>query len=284
MRGRSRLLIPLAAAVALLLPLSCGESVPPAMELGWTPNAPAVYRVSVSAQSGFSGPTSDLEGATDLTTALRVTPVSPSEASVEVMYFAASVADSSGEMVALDLGGLAGEEATVRFGTPGVVSSVEGGERLLEAPVPLVPVEYVVRSLFPSLPEGSFREGDTWTAETAPPFPNLGEPPVRMRYVAQDVAGSGESGRIEGYELSVRPRTFDEETPGGGITGRGDLNVEFRGELETRDGYRRTENNSTFESEYVRLEGGGYANGNARLDSEMVVERLSSTEQFGLDP
>lgn len=241
-----------------------------------------VYRVSASAESGFSGAVSDLEGATEMTAAFRVSPASGSAAEVEVLYLAANVRDAFGEPVALNLGRLVGSGATVRFEAPGVVSGVEGDGELLDAPVPLISVEAVIRHLFPPLPEGSFRPGDTWTGDMPPTFPNLGGEPVRMRYVMDSVNASG--GAVEGYELSVEPRPFEADTPGGGVSGEGHLDVEFEGELDEANGYQRMERTSQFDSDFIRLEGGSYANGNLRMSEEMVVERLSQAEQFGLDP
>jgi hypothetical protein len=273
----------LLAALVVCLLSSCGGP-PPALDLGWTPDSPTVYRVSASAESGFSGAVSDLEGATELTAAFRVSPASNSRANVEVLYLAASVEDASGDPVALNLGRLAGREATVRFGPPGVVSEVEGDERLLEAPVPLISVESLIAHLFPPLPEGSFRAGDTWTGDMPPTFSNLGGDPVRMRYLINGVDASEGTGIIEGYELSVEPRPFEVSTPGGDVSGEGHLDVEFEGELDEQRGYRRTERSSRFDSDFIRLEGGAYANGNLRMREETIVERLSQAEQFGLDP
>ncbi len=282
-RGLSafRLFISLPVILAASLISSCGGPEP-SLDLGWEPDSPTVYRVSASAESGFSGPVSDLEGATEMTAAFQVSPASDSAAEVEVLYLAANVRDAFGEPVALNLGRLAGSEATVRFGATGIVSDVEGDGELLDAPVPLISVEAVIRHLFPPLPEGSFRAGDTWTGDMPPVFPNLGNEPVRMRYVADGVESS--SGSIEGYELSVEPRAFEVETPGGGVSGEGHLDVEFEGEFDEGDGYQRTERSSEFDSDFIRLEGGDYANGNLWVREEMVVERLSQAEQFGLDP
>ncbi|MBA2374910.1 MAG: hypothetical protein ACR2N0_07100 [Rubrobacteraceae bacterium] len=238
--------------------------------------------MSASAESGFSGAVSDLEAATEMTAAFRVSPAPDSSAEVEVLYLAANVRDAFGEPVALNLGRIAGSGATVRFGSPGVVSGVEGDGELLEAPVPLISVESVIWHLFPPLPEGSFRPEDTWTGDMPPTFPNLGEEPVRMRYVADGVDAS--SGTVEGYELSVEPRSFEAETPGGGVSGEGHLDIVFEGELDEANGYQRIERSSEFDSDFIRLEGGAYANGNSWMREEMVVERLSQAEQFGLDP
>ncbi|MGH3087643.1 MAG: hypothetical protein ACRDSJ_10040 [Rubrobacteraceae bacterium] len=275
----SRLLVGLVACLFFFS--SCGGASP-ALDLGWTPDSPAVYRVSASAESGFSGPVSDLEGATELTAAFRVSPASDSAADVEVLYLAANVEDGSGEPVALGMGGLAGSEATVQFAPPGLVSEVEGDERLLEAPVPLISVESVIAHLFPPLPAGSFRPEDTWTGNAPPLLSNLGDEPVRMRYVMDGV--SGETGNIEGYELAVEPREFEAAPPGGDVSVEGHLNVEFEGEFDAEDGYQRTELRSRFDSDFIRLEGGGYANGNLWTRGEMTVEKLNSAEQFGLDP
>lgn len=276
-----RLFVSFPVVLAAVLTTSCGGP-PPALGLGWMPDSPAVYRVSASAESGFSGAVSDLEAATEMTAAFRVSPAPDSSAEVEVLYLAASVEDASGESVALNLGRLAGSGATVRFGAPGVVSGVEGDEELLEAPIPLISVESAIWHLFPPLPEGSFRDGDTWTGDMPPTFSNLGEEPVRMRYVMDGVNPPG--GTVEGYELSVEPRPFEADTPGGGVSGEGRLDVEFEGELDNRIGYQRTERTSEFVSDFIRLEGGEYANGNLRMSEEMVVERLNQAEQFGLDP
>ncbi|MDQ3509356.1 MAG: hypothetical protein M3494_15325 [Actinomycetota bacterium] len=277
----SRLSFLASLVVCLVFFSSCGGA-PPALDLGWEPDSPAVYRVSASAESGFSGAVSDLEAATEMTAAFRVSPAPDSSAEVEVLYLAANVRDAFGEPVALNLGRIAGSGATVRFGSPGVVSGVEGDGELLEAPVPLISVESVIWHLFPPLPEGSFRPEDTWTGDMPPTFPNLGEEPVRMRYVADGVDAS--SGTVEGYELSVEPRSFEAETPGGGVSGEGHLDIVFEGELDEANGYQRIERSSEFDSDFIRLEGGAYANGNSWMREEMVVERLSQAEQFGLDP
>jgi hypothetical protein len=277
----TRLIVSLAVFAAMIFLSSCGGP-PPALDLGWEPDSPAVYRVSASAESGFSGAVSDLEAATEMTAAFRVSPASGSAVEVEVLYIAANVRDAFGEPIALNLGRLAGSGATVRFGSLGVATGVEGDEELLEAPVPLISVEAVIRHLFPPLPEGSFRSEDTWTGEMPPTFPNLGEEPVRMRYVADSVAPP--SGTVEGYELSVEPRPFEADTPGGAVSGEGHLDVVFDGEFDERTGYQRTERSSEFDSDFIRLEGGAYANGNLWMREEMVVERLSQAEQFGLDP
>ncbi|MGI8648844.1 MAG: hypothetical protein ACR2KW_00460 [Rubrobacter sp.] len=269
--------------ITSLLLASCASD-PQAVELGWTPDSPAVYRVSVSSESRFSGPVSDLSGATQLTTTLRVTPVSRSEAEVEVVYLGASIADASGEAVALSLPDLTDAALTVNFSPPGVVSEVssdnERGERFLGAQAPLVSPEDVVRSLFPPLPEGSFRAADTWTGGISPPFPGLGEEPVRMRYVVDSV---GAEPAISGYELSVSPRDFRSETAGDEVNGEGHLNIEFEGTLDESGGYAQTRRRADFGSDYLRLGGGGYANGTLRLTQETIVERLNAFEQFGLD-
>ncbi|AHY45805.1 Hypothetical Protein RradSPS_0522 [Rubrobacter radiotolerans] len=278
--------LPLSFAALLLLllfPAACaGEER--SVELGWTPDAPAVYRVSVSAESGFSGPVSDAEGATDLTAALRVTPVSEAEAEVEVLYLAASVADASGDSVALDLPDLRGSAATVRFAPPGVASEVTGDDRLLGAEIPLVSMEEVILGLFPPLPEGNFGPADTWTGDVPSPFPNLGEEPVRARYVVGSVRpdGNGTAASVEGYELSVSPRAFTAPTAGDDVSGEGHLDLEFEGELASGGGYTGTYRRATFDSDFLRLGGGGYANGSLRLVSEMEVERLGPFEQMGL--
>lgn len=250
------------------------------MNLGWTPDAPAVYRVSVESESRFGGPVSDLSGRTLLTAALRTTPVSEDEAEVEVLDLAASVADASGEMVGLSVPDVTNETVTVRFSPPGVVSQVEGGDGFIGSRIPLVSPEDVVRSLFPPLPEGSFRAEDTWAGGVSSPFPNLGRDPARMRYVVDFV---GDESGITGYELSVAPRAFSYETAGDEVSGEGNLNVDFQGTLDEQGGYEISDRTATFESDFLRLGNGGYANGSLRLTQELRVEKLGAFEQFGLD-
>lgn len=270
----------LLAAIALG---SCGAS-PATLDVSHTLNAPAVYRVSATTESRLSGPVSDLRGATQLTAAFETTPISDSSVEVEVLYLAASVRDSGGEAVALNLPPLAGKKATVRMEPPGVVSEVRGDEELLEAGIPLVSLREVVHGLFPPLPEEEVREDDTWTGNMPVPFANLGGPPHRMRYVVRRVDASGESGRIEGYELSVGPRPFETATAGGDVTGEGDLDVEFEGEFTAQNGYERTERTAEFDSDLIRLPGGEYANGGLYMRSSLTTERLNPAEQLGLDP
>ncbi|MEW6637521.1 MAG: hypothetical protein AB1425_12000 [Actinomycetota bacterium] len=273
----------LAGLLLTLLPLSCGGP-PPSLDLrGHALDAPTVYRASVTVESRLSGAASGLEGRTELTGTFAVRPVSESEAETEVLYLAADVSDAQGEDIGLALEPLAGKEATVSFDPPGVVAGVSGDEELLEAPIPLVSMEGVIRALLPPLPEGTFREDDTWTGDTAAIFPQAGDAPVRMRYVVAGLRPADGQARIEGYELSVGPRTFEATVPTGNISGEGDLDVEFEGELDAGGGYKRTERITEFDTRYIRLQGGGYVNGNLHLRSTVVVERLNSAEQFGLD-
>lgn len=279
--------IPPRGAGLLLVAFLCAFSAacggpPAALDVSRDLDEPAVYRVGVTAESRFSGPVSDLGGATELTAAFEVTPASESVAEVEALYVAASVEDARGEPVSLGLGDLAGKRATVELRPPGVVVGVRGDEELLEAPVPLVSVRETVHALFPPLPGEELRPGDTWTGDVPVPFANLDGPGQRMRYVLQN-AGE-DAGRVEGYELDVGPRSFVAEPAGGRLEGEGDLEVEFRGELAAGSGYGRTERTARFASDFLRLAGTGtYANGNLRLESTTTVERLNAFEQFGLD-
>lgn len=262
---------------------SCGGTSS-TLYAGRSLDAPAVYRVSVTAESSFSGAASDLRGASDLTGAFQVTPISDSSVEVKVLYLAVNVRNGEGEPVALDLKDLAGKKAVVKMSPPGVVSEVRGDKALLEAPVPLISVREVIWSLFPPLPQDSVGEDDTWTGDMPIPFANLGGPPHRMRYVVQSMGSGGKLGWIQGYELSVRPRSFTADTPGGSVSGEGDLDVEFEGELAARQGYESIERTAKFDTNYIRLQdGGSYANGKLHMQSLMKVERLSSAEQFGLD-
>lgn len=247
-------------------------------------DTPTVYRVSVTAESSFSGAASDLRGASDLTGAFEVSPISNSSVEVEALYLAVNVRDGEGEPVALNLEDLTGKKAVLEMSPPGVVSEVRGDEALLDAPVPLISVREVIWSLFPPLPDESVGEDDTWTGDVPIPFANLGGPPHRMRYVLQSADPQVDQGWIQGYELSVRPRTFTTDTPGGGVSGEGDLDVEFEGELEAKEGYESIERTAEFDTNYIRLQDGqSYANGKLHMKSLMEVERLSSAEQFGLD-
>lgn len=261
---------------------SCAAEPEP-LELGWTPDSPAVYRVTATSESRFSGPVSDLSSATDAAAVLRVTPVSADEAEVEVLRFGASVSDSSdraAEPVALSVPDFTGDTATVRFSPPGVVSEIEGDSRFLDASVPLVSTEDIVRAVFPPLPEGTFSPEDTWTGGIASPFPNLGGEFVRMRYVLDSTGAAPE---ITGYELSVSPRSFASQTTTDEVTGEGHLDVEFEGTLDEQGGYATSHRRAVFESDFLRLGSGGYANGEIRISQELEVERLNAFEQFGLD-
>lgn len=278
----ARLLSRTVLLLLLALLVSCGAS-PSALDADRDLDAPAVYRVSAATESRISGPVSDLGGTTQLTAAFETTPLSDSSVEVEVLYLAASVRDADGEPVALNLPPLAGKKATVRMGPPGVVSEVRGDEDLLDARIPLIPVREVIWSLFPPLPGEAVREDDTWTGDMPMPFANLGGPPHRMRYVVQRVDASGGFGWIEGYELSVASRRFQTETADGAVSGEGDLDVEFEGEFTAKNGYERTERTAEFDSDFVRLSGGEYANGGLYMRSSITTERLNSTEQLGLD-
>ena len=276
------LLLALLTTAGLLA--SCGSGNAPAVKLERKLDSPAVYRVSTNAESRFSGPVSDLRGATKVTAAFEVFPVSGSAAEVEVLYLAASVRDANGDFVALDLGDLSGKKARVEFGPPGMVSGVNGEEALLDAGIPLIPVEDLIASLFPPLPQESMRREDTWTGNAPVPFSNLQNgPDLRMRYLLSG-ADSG-TATVEGYELSTGPRSFTEELAGGEVTGRGELDVTFNGEYDDQEGYTTAESTAEFESNFIRLPGGSrYANGNLRLERTTTVESLNPAEQFGLDP
>ncbi len=269
--------------LASFFPVACsGDS--PMLYAGRSLDAPSVYRVSVTADSSFSGAASDLRGASGLTGAFEVTPVSNSSVEVEALYLAANVRDGEGEPVAFNLEDMTGKKAIVEMSPSGVVSEVRGDGALLDAPVPLISVREVIWSLFPPLPDESVGEDDTWTGDMPVPFANLGGPPHRMRYVLQSADSRTEQGRIQGYELSVRPRAFSTDTPGGEVSGEGDLDVEFEGELRAKEGYESTERTAEFDTNYIRLQDGrNYANGQLHMESFMQVERLSSAEQFGLD-
>lgn len=268
--------------LATMLLSSCGASSS-TLDVGHRLNAPAVYRVSVATESRLSGPVSDLGGASKLTAAFETTQISDSSVEVEVLYLAANVRDAEGESVALNLPPLAGEKATVRVGPPGVVSGVRGDGALLDAPIPLIPMREVIWSLFPPLPDEAVREADTWTGNMPVPFANLGGPPHRMRYLMQRIDAPGESGWIEGYELSVGPRPFEAATAGGDVSGEGDLDVVFEGEFTAKNGYERTERTAEFDSDFIRLAGGEYANGGLHMKSSITTERLNPAEQLGLD-
>lgn len=261
---------------------ACGTATP-TLDVSHRLDAPAVYRVSATTESRLSGSVSDLGGASELTAAFETTPISDSSVEVEVLYLAASVRDAEGRPVALNLPPLTGKKATVRMEPPGVVSEVRGDEALLDTRIPLIRLREVIWSLFPPLPDESVREDDTWTGNMPVPFANLGGPPHRMRYVMQRIDTSGESGWIKGYELSVGPRPFETATAGGDVSGEGDLDVEFEGEFTAKNGYEYTERTAEFDSDFIRLSGGEYANGGLYMESSITTERLNSTEQLGLD-
>lgn len=277
--------LPFLAISLLLAALVFGacNAAPSTLDLSRPLDAPAVYRVSATTESRLSGPVSDLAGATELSAAFEATPISDSSVEVEVLYLAASVRDAEGESVSLNLPPLAGKRAAVEMGPPGVVSRVRGDEELLGATIPLISVREIIWSLFPPLPDEATREEDTWTGDVPVPFANLGGPPHRMRYVLQQIDASVESGWIEGYELSVGPRPFESEIAAGEVSGEGDLDVEFEGEFTAGSGYERTERTAEFDSDYIRLSGGEYANGSLHMKSTITTERLNSTEQLGLD-
>lgn len=261
---------------------ACGGP-PPALDVSRSLDAPAVYRVSATAESRFSGPVSDLEGTTELTAAFKATPISDSRVEVETLYLAASVEDANGEPAALNLEPLVGRKATVELESPGSVAGVRGDPALLDAPVPLIPVREVIWSLFPPLPQEATQEDDTWTGDSPMPFANLDAPPTRMRYVLEAIDSSNQTGRVAGYELSVRPPSFRAPTVDGEVSGEGDLDVEFEGEFRAGEGYERTERTIRFDSNFIRLSGGDYANGNLRMRYALITERLNPAEQFGLD-
>lgn len=281
---RLRITFTLTSLLILGLFSSACSGSSPTLYAGRSLDAPAVYRVSVTAEGSFSGAASDVRGVSDLTGAFEITPISNSEVKVDVMYFAVNVRDGEGESVALNLEDLAGKKAIVEMSPPGVVSNVRGDEALLDAPIPQISVREVIWSLFPPLPDESVGEDDTWTGDMPVPFANLGGPPHRMRYVLQNTDSQAGRAWIQGYELSVRPRTFSTNTPGGGVSGEGDLDVEFEGELRAKEGYEYIQRTAEFDTNYIRLQDGrSYANSRLHLKSLMEVERLSSAEQFGLD-
>ena len=268
--------------LATLFFTGCGGP-PPSLEIGRSTDAPEVYRVSAEAESRFSGPVSDLKGGTELTAAFEVTPVSGSSVEVKVLYLAANVRDAGGEFVALDLGSLTGEKAEVVMGPPGAISEIRGEPALLEAPIPLISVREVIASLFPPLPQEKLRKGDTWTGDVPAPFANLDGPAQRMRFLLNSINSSKDTARIEGYELSTKPRPFTSETAGGSLSGEGDLDVVFDGKLTAGRGYEWTERTARFDSRFIRITGSGYANGDLHMKGTTRVENLDPTEQFGLD-
>jgi hypothetical protein len=271
-------LLALAAAFA-----ACGGP-PPEVEAARDLGAPAVYRVSAQAESRFSGPVSDLRAATDLTAVFEVTPVSETAIEVEALYVAADVSDAAGEPVGLDLGPLAGATARVEMGPPGTVSAVRGDPALLDAPVPLISVRELVAALFSPLPQERLREDDTWTGDVPVPFANLDGNQQRMRYLLASVNGPAGMARVEGYELRLAPRSFAYETAAGRVSGEGDLEMTFEGELEPGNGYGWTERTAEFDSRYIRLPGGaGYANGSLHMEYTSRIDRLNAAEQLALD-
>ncbi len=269
--------------LALVLTLVACGGPPPEVEAGRDIDTPTVYRVSAEAESRFSGPVSNLKAKTDLTAAFEVTPVSASEVEVEALYVAANVRNVAGEPVALALEPLAGTTARVEMGPPGTVSGVRGDPALLDAPVPLISVRELVVALFPPLPQERLRADDTWTGDVPLPFANLDGPQQRMRFLLTRVGSPGGPVRVEGYELQLEPRSFAAETAAGRVSGRGDLDVAFEGELEPGGGYRWTERTAEFDSRFIRLPGGDYANGNLHMEYASRIEHLNPAEQFGLD-
>ncbi|MBA2441408.1 MAG: hypothetical protein H0V53_03245 [Rubrobacter sp.] len=276
-------LLPALTTLFLLLLASCGPS--PALQLEQPLDRPSVYRVSTTAESWFSGPISDLEAATDLTAVFELTPASDGAVEVETLYVAASVGDSAGDPVSLGLGSLAGTEARIEMDPPGMTSGVTGDRGLLEADVPLVSMEEVLATLLPPLPQEPLRADDNWTADVPVAFANLADgPETRMRYVLTAVDAADEEAQVGGYELSTGPKPFTAQTAGGEVTGRGHVDVEFEGEYVLGEGYRYTGRTEEFDSEYLRLGGSSYANGNLHMRRTTTTERLSPAEQFGLDP
>lgn len=267
-------------ALALTL-IACGGP-PPEVEVGRDIDTPTVYRVSTQAESRFSGPVSNLRAKTDLTAAFEVTPVSETMVEVEAVYVAANVRNAEGEPAALALEPLSGRSARVEMGPPGAVAGVRGDPALLDAAVPLISVREIIVALFPPLPQEQLREDDTWTGDVPLPFANLEGPQQRMRYLLAHADDSAGTARVEGYELRLGPRSFTAETAAGRVSGEGDLDVTFEGELEP-GGYRWTERIFEFDSQYIRLPGGDYANGNLHMEYTSRVERLNAAEQFGLD-
>lgn len=171
-----RLALP--ALLCIFVLASCGGPAP-SLDLGRTVDTLSVYRVSVEAESSFSG--SGLESETNLTAAFKVRPSPGPNAEVEVLYLAASVEDADGNPVALSLGRLAGKQATVELRPPGNVEDISGDEELLEAAVPLLSMRGIIASLFPPLPGESMREQDNWTGDIPAPFPSWTPPTRRAR-------------------------------------------------------------------------------------------------------
>lgn len=270
-------------ALTVLVFAGCGGPSP-ALGISRSIDTPVVYRVSAEAESRFSGPVSNLEGGTEITAAFRSTPVSDSAVEVETLYLAADVQNADGEPVALNLGSLAGEKATVTMGPPGTISEIGGDPKLLDAPIPLISVREIIASLFPPLPQEEMQEGDTWTGDILTPFANLGGPQQRMRFLLDGIDSSNNEARIEGYELRTKPRQFESDTADGGVIGEGDLDVVFDGKLQAGEGYEWTERTTEFDSRFIRITGSGYANGSLHMEGMTRVERLNPTEQFGLDP
>ena len=269
-------------ALAMLVFAGCGGS-PTALDISRPVDTPTVYRITANAESRFSGPVSNLEGGTEITAAFRSTPVSDSAVEVEVLYFAAGVLDADGESVALDPR-LTGKKAKIIMRPPGTISEIQGDPGLLNTPVPLISVREVIASLFSPLPQEEMEEEDTWTGDIPTPFANLGGPQQRMRFLLDSIDSSNDEARIEGYELRTKPREFKYETAGGSVTGEGDLDVVFDGKLQAGNGYEWTERTTEFDSRFIRITGSGYANGSLHMESTTRVEKLSPTEQFGLDP
>lgn len=268
---------------ATLFAAACGGSQQ-TFDASRTLDAPAVYRVNATTESRLSGAVSDLSGETDLSAAFEVTPTSEDTVEVRTLYLAASIRNVNGELVALDLEPLANTTATVEMRPPGSVSEIRGDEALLEAPIPLISMREVIWSLFPPLPQETVRENDTWTGDMPVPFSNLGGPPHRMRYVLNGINSASKTANIQGYELSVKPRSFSTGIPTGKVSGEGDLNVEFQGDPDAAKGYGYTRRTADFASRFIRLSGGGYANGRLHMNSKLTTERLNPAEQFGLDP
>lgn len=263
--------------------VGCGGSRPLALEP--VEGSPAVYRVTTEATTELSGAISNKSSSTEFTAALRVDPVSETEAGVEILYAAASVEGANGERVALNLDALAGERATVDFRSPGIPAGVEGSEALLEeAEVPLISMRETLLSVFPALPNEEMAPQDAWVADSPVPFSNLSGPPTRMRYVLDGVSRSRDSGRVEGYAVSSG-RDFVAETVGERVSGAGELYVSFSGDYESGLGYTRTEREAEFDTNFIQLGSGGsdFANGAVHLEYASTVERLNPVEQFGLD-
>lgn len=281
---RSSRLLAATLTLTLIAVLAACGGPPPTLSLGYTLNEPAVYQVTATAESRFSGSVSDLDAETDLVAAFRATPVSKTEVEVEALRIAASIKGRGRDPVALGLEPLAGQKATVELGAGGVVSGVRGDPELLEADTPLISMGGVIASLFPPLPGEPMRQGDAWVGPIVFPFGNIEGSPTAVRFVLTGLSARNGTGKVQGYEVEEGLRSFRGESATGEVTGQGEFDVLFRGEVSAREGYTRTRTTAGFDSTFLRLgPGAEYANGNIRMDYESVVERLNPAEQLGLD-